>query len=82
IVNIFQEINIKKKFSIQELNQLHESDSNKIIEETRKKIDEDILLDILYPKSIKYHFIYKQYADTLLKNVILPKYNDTYVLSM
>ncbi|ABU60611.1 hypothetical protein FM755_04740 [Francisella tularensis] len=82
IVNIFQEINIKKKFSIQELNQLHESDSNKIIEETRKKIDEAILLDILYPKSIKYHFIYKQYADTLLKNVILPKYNDTYDLSM
>ncbi|MDE5002877.1 hypothetical protein, partial [Francisella tularensis] len=47
IVNIFQELNIKKKFSIQELNQLHESDSNKIIEVTRKKIDEAILLDLL-----------------------------------
>ncbi|MDE4990469.1 hypothetical protein NAH39_10540, partial [Francisella tularensis subsp. holarctica] len=36
----------------------------------------------LDPKSIKDHFIYKHYADTLLKNVNLPKYNDTYDLSM
>ncbi|WP_341484370.1 hypothetical protein, partial [Francisella tularensis] len=47
IVNIFQEINIKKKFSIQELNQLNEIYSNKIIDETRKKNDEAILIYIL-----------------------------------
>lgn len=82
ITNIFQEISIKEKISEHELSQLHQSDSHKLIKEARKKIDNAILLDTLYPNSIKYHFIYEQYANTLLKNAILPKYNETYDLSM
>ncbi|MBK2257607.1 hypothetical protein [Francisella philomiragia] len=82
IINIFQEIGLKEKVSIKDLKPLSESNSHEIIRETRKKIDDAIFLDALYPKSIKYRYIYEQYADTILKNVILPKYNDSYDLSM
>ncbi|WP_395167089.1 hypothetical protein [Francisella salimarina] len=82
IINIFQEIGLKEKASIKNLDPSSETNSHQVLKEARKKIDDTILLDILYPKSVKYHFIYEQYANTLLKSVILPKYNDSYDLSL
>ncbi|MBK2029441.1 hypothetical protein IB655_08655 [Francisella noatunensis] len=82
IINIFQQIGLKDKISIKNLDPSSEINAHQILKEARKKTDDTLLLDILYPKSIKYHFIYEQYANALLKNVILPRYNDSYDLSM
>ncbi|MEY8701780.1 hypothetical protein AB4F11_01725, partial [Francisella philomiragia] len=47
IINIFQEIGLREKVSVKDLKPFSESNSNEIIREARKKIDDAILLDIL-----------------------------------
>ena len=48
-----------------------------MLQEFKNKINDALLLEDIYPKNIKYHYIYEQYASDLLKNAILPKYSRT-----
>lgn len=77
IINIFQQIDLKQKISLKNLKDLPNNSTDEILQEFKNKINDALLLEGIYPKNIKYHYIYEQYANNLLKNVILPKYSGT-----
>lgn len=82
IVNIFQQIDLKRELSIKSLKKLSNEKPQEIAKNLENKVDNALLLDSIYPKEIKYHYIYEQYANILLKEVIQAKYNDTKNLSI
>ena len=77
IINIFQQIDLKQKISLKNLKELPNNSTDEILQEFKNKINDALLLEGIYPKNIKYHYIYEQYASNLLKNTILPKYSGT-----
>ncbi|QIW10519.1 hypothetical protein [Francisella sp. LA112445] len=82
VVNIFQQIDLKQQISIKSLKNLPNEKPQEITKILENKVDSILLLDSIYPREIKYHYIYEQYANTLLKEVIQTKYNDTKNLSI
>ncbi|OIN83414.1 hypothetical protein [Francisella sp. TX07-6608] len=80
IINIFQQIDLKQEISLKK--ELPNNSTHEILQDFKNKINNALLLESIYPKRIKYHYIYEQYTNNILKNLILPKYSETDDLSL
>ena len=73
IINIFQQVDLKQKISLKNLKELPNNSTDEVLQEFKNKINDALLLESIYPKNIKYHYIYEQYASDLFKEWNLTK---------